>query len=75
MHAHMHNKLRIGENDRCPCGTGPMDTEHLLQHCPAHEELRNNTWPEPPNMKTQLYGTQEDLERTAGFVRRAGVTI
>ena len=75
MKAHMYNKLKIGETDRCPCNTGPMNTEHILQHCPAHEELRREIWPEPQQLRTQLFGPLEDLRRTAEFVRRAGITI
>ena len=75
MNFHLYHKLKIGETDSCPCNTGPMNTEHLLQYCPAHKELRKETWPDEQDLRTKLFGTLEDLRRTADFVRRAGVTI
>ena len=75
MNCHLFNKLKIGETDRCPCKRGPMDTEHLLQSCPTHEELRKEIWPNAKQLREKLYGNLEDLRRTADFVRRAGVTI
>ena len=74
MNAHL-NKLKIATTDMCPCNTEPMNTEHLLQRCPSHATLRNQIWPHPTELRRQLYGTLEDLQRTANFVRRAGVTI
>ena len=75
MNYHLFNKLKIGETDRCPCKRGPMDTEHLLQSCPTHEELRKEIWPNAKQLREKLYSNLEDLRRTADFVRRAGVTI
>ena len=75
MNYHLFNKLKIGETDRCPCKRGPMDTEHLLQTCPTHEELRKEIWPNAKQLREKLYGNLEDLRRTADFVRRAGITI
>ena len=41
MKAHMYNKLKIGETDRCPCNTGPMNIEHVLQHFQQRAEEGN----------------------------------
>ena len=75
MHAHMHGKLKIGTTDRCPCNTGPMTTEHLLQICPTQDALRKTMWPDRTELKTQLFGNLEELRRTANFVRSSGVTV
>ena len=45
MNAHIFNKLKIAETDGRPCNTGPMNTEHVLRHCPAHKDLRRELWP------------------------------
>ena len=75
MNAHMFNKLRIGQSERCPCNTAPMTTEHLLQHCPLQDDARQEEWPEPIPLKEKLYGDLEALRRTASFVRATGVSV
>ena len=75
MKAHLFNKLKIGESDRCPCETAPMTTAHLLQDCPLHDALRQATWPTVTTLTEKLYGDLVGLQRTAAFVRETGVTI
>ena len=75
MRAHMHNKLRIGPTEMCPCNTGPMTTQHLLQDCPTQDALRKTMWPDQPALRMQLFGCREELQRTAAFARATGVTI
>ena len=72
---HMFNKLRIGQTEQCPCKTGSQTTEHLLQSCPLHEVLRTRTWPDPIPVTRKLYGSLEDLRRTATFTAETGVSI
>lgn len=72
---HLHTKLGIGQSGECPCNQGPMTTHHVLQSCPQHAATRREVWPIPATMDTKLYGTLEDLRRTAAFIRDSEVTI
>ena len=72
---HLFHKLKIGDTDQCRCRTGPQTTEHFLLFCPNHESLRKQIWPDPTRMSQKLYGSLEDLQRTATFVVKSGETI
>lgn len=72
---HLYTKFRIGESGQCPCQTGNMTTEHLLQECPLHNVLRESIWRNPISMDRKLYGSAEDLRCTASYVARTGVSI
>ena len=72
---HLYTKFRIGQSDQCPCQTGSQTTEHLLQACPLHEATRSQTWTEETPVAKKIYGTLEDLQRTASFVGATGVSI
>jgi len=72
---HLYTKFKIGQSDLCPCQTDSMTTEHLLQKCPLHEGLRQQIWTEQTPLARKLFGGLADLQRTASFIREAGVTI
>ena len=72
---HMYTKFHIGTTEQCPCGTGSQTTEHLLQSCPLYKALRQMTWPDHTPVARKLYGSLEDLQRTATFVLETGVSI
>ena len=72
---HLFHKFRIGQSDQCPCQTGSMTTEHLLQDCPLYEALRRQTWTEETPLRRKLFGALGDLRRTATFVQETGVSI
>ena len=74
MHAHL-NKLNISETELCTCGTAPMTTEHILQHCPNLARCRKDWWPKEIPLRGKLYGGLVDLERTAAFIKESEVTI
>ena len=75
LNAHMYNKFKVGESEMCPCNADIMTAEHLLQHCPIHDAMRQDTWQEPTLLKDKLYGNLEELKRTATFVRATGISI
>ena len=72
---HLFTKFRIGQSEQCPCGTGSQTTEHLLQSCPLHEALRKRIWPDHKAMTQKLYGCLTDLQRTAAFTVKTGLSI
>jgi len=75
MNHHLYKKLKIGQTDQCPCQTGSMTTEHLLQSCPTFQVLRLQTWASEVPTATKLYGNLEDLQTTAAFIQKTGVSI
>ncbi|KAK7114974.1 hypothetical protein V1264_000931 [Littorina saxatilis] len=75
MNHHLFTKFRIGQSDQCPCQTGSMTTEHLLQTCPLHDGLRSQIWADATTVQGKLYGSLDDLQRAATFARRTGVSI
>ena len=56
LNAHMYNKFKVGESEMCPCNADIMTAEHLLQHCPLHDAMRRDTWPELTLLRDKLYG-------------------
>ena len=72
---HLFHKLKRGDTDQCRCRTMLQTTEHLLHFCPNHESLQKQIWPDPTSTSQKLYGSVEDLQRTATFVVKSGETI
>nr|KAG5696480.1 hypothetical protein BaRGS_016519 [Batillaria attramentaria] len=72
---HMHTKFGIGQSGECPCGEGPMTTDHILQDCTTHAASRRKYWPTPTAVETKLYGTLEELRRTAAFIEDTRLLI
>ena len=76
LNAHLFNKVKTGRSEMCPYDTGPMISEHLLQHCPLRQNtLRKTTWAEDLPLAEKLYGDLAALRRIAAFVRGAGVSV
>ena len=75
LNSHLYHKLKIGQTDMCPCGTGAMTAGHILQECPLQDELRRSTWPEGGTLREKLYGGRAALERTALYIRKTGLSI
>ncbi|RUS91759.1 hypothetical protein EGW08_000467 [Elysia chlorotica] len=72
---HLYTKLHIGTSDQCTCQTGGQTVIHVLQHCPMYENIRNLMWPQDTPMAQKLYGSLEDLRRTATFMSETGLSI
>ena len=72
---HVYNKFKVGESEMCPCNADIMTSKHLLQHCPLHDALRRDMWPEPVPLRDNLYGNLKELRRTAAFVRATGISV
>jgi ribonuclease HI/uncharacterized protein YaaR (DUF327 family) len=64
---HMH-RLGLSHTPDCPCQTGPQTPEHVLQFCPMYKEARTKLWPAGATLKTQLWGSKQDLQATANFI-------
>ena len=59
----------------CECGQADQTPDHVLQSCPKHVETRQLTWPQGADLATKLWGSAEDLYRTAAFVASTGLKI
>ena len=47
---------------------GPQTPEHGLQHCPAHNTLRCQTWPQGGGAEGEAVGTAAESWRRLAFV-------
>ena len=61
---HMYKRFRVGDSEICPCGQAPQNTQHVLQACSSHKQLRARTWPNQTPLEKKLYGTTEELALT-----------
>ena len=75
LRCHLYSKFKIGETDQCPCGENVQDTEHILQSCSLYKTQREKIWPTPEEVTQKLYGTLDDLRRTAAFIIDARLSI
>ena len=71
----MYNRFQVGKSEMCLCNSDLMTAEHLLQHCQLHAALRRDMWPEPMPLRDKLYGSMEELRKTAAFVRATGISV
>ena len=58
---HMYKRFKVGDSEICPCGQASQNTEHVLQTCSSHKQLRARTWPNHTPLEKKLYGTTEEL--------------
>ena len=65
----------ISDTSLCECGQADQTPDHVLQSCPKYAERRQLTWPQGADLTTKLWGSAEDLYRTAGFVASTGLKI
>ena len=74
LNKHMHDRFKVGESSRCPCG-GDQTVEHVLQHCSKHANLRFQTWPLGASLAEKLEGSLEALRKTTGFIEKSGLIV
>ena len=65
----------ISDTSLCECGQADKTPDHALQSCPKYAERCQLTWPQGADLATKLWGSAEDLYRTAGFVASTGLKI
>ena len=59
-------RVRFILKSLCECGQADQTSDHILQSCPRYAERRQLVW---------LWGSAEDLYRTAGFVASTRLQI
>ena len=72
---HMYKRFKVGDSEICPCGLVPQNTEHVLQTCSSHRQLRARTWPNHTPLEKKLYGTTEELALTVYYIVALGLTV
>ena len=72
---HMYKRFKVGDSEICPCGQAPQNTEHVLQTCSSHKQLRARTWPNHTPLEKKLYGTTEELALTVDYIVASGLTV
>ena len=74
LNSHMY-RLKLVKSPKCQCGTADQTTEHVLDHCPTLNDLRQATWPKPIPLHQKLYGSLVDLRTTANFMVASGFEV
>lgn len=69
------SRIGLAPSADCPCDTSPQTPEHILQSCTLHETQRQKFWPTATDIDTKLWGTTEDLKRTAQFISAINVRL
>ena len=72
---HMHTRFKLVQTPKCPCGEADQTTEHVLQHCKNHDDLRKQTWTQETSLQDKLYGTVETMKKTTRFIVESGLKV
>ena len=72
--AHL-KRIGISDTSLCECGQGDQTPDHFLQPLPKYAERHQLTWPHGADLANKLWGSTEDLYRTAHFVASTGLKI
>ena len=65
----MYSRLKVGDSSGCPCGKPRQNASHILQDCTLFKEARDRMWNSGFPLWRKLYGSQQDLEMTAAYIR------
>ncbi|XP_070195246.1 uncharacterized protein [Littorina saxatilis] len=71
LRAHL-KRIGITDTALCECGQADQTPSHMLQDCPSHEARRREQWPDGKDLRTKLWGTADELRRTASFAASLG---
>jgi len=74
LHAHLR-RINVVDTAQCQCGTAEETPAHILQECPIYSDVRSQIWPEGADLKDKLWGTLDDLARTALFVNTTNLRV
>ena len=71
-----HLKM-IGTSDTslCECGQDDQTPDHVLESCLKCDERRQQIWPHGADLANKLWGSTQDLYRTASFLALTGLKI
>ena len=75
LNSHMNKKMKLVPSSICICNIEDQTTDHMLQRCPNHTDIRNQQWPDNTTLQKTLYGTLEELKRTVSFIQQSGLSV
>ena len=75
LNAFMFKKIKLAPSPTCNCGLKDQTAEHLLQRCPLLQTARTDVWPTAVQLHTKLYGSKEELEKTATFILQTALSV
>ena len=71
----MFRKIKVGQDETCPCGTAPENSEHVLQDCTMYSQPISKLWPLHTPLNEKLYGSTGELETTVQFIHKVGLIV
>ena len=75
LNAHMYKKMKLVPSSMCICNIEDQTTQHILQRCPNHTNIRNQLWPDNTTLEQKLYGPLEQLRKTVSFIQQSGLSV
>ena len=75
LNAHMYKKMNLVPSSMCICNIEDQTTQHILQRCPNHTNIRNQLWPDNTTLQQKLYGPLEQLRKTVSFIQQSGLSV
>ena len=75
LNAHMNRKMKLIPSSMCICNIEDQTTQHIIQRCPNHTNIRNQLWPDNTTLQQKLYGTLEELRITVSFIQQSGLSV
>ena len=71
----MYSRFRLVPSPLCFCGEAEQTAQHVLQDCRGLQQPRDNFWTSSTTLQEKLYGTRDELQRTASFIVEANLTV
>ncbi|KAK7109741.1 hypothetical protein V1264_013730 [Littorina saxatilis] len=71
LRAHL-KRIGIIDTALCECGQADQTPSHMLQDCLSHEARRREQRPDGTDLRNKLWGTADELRRTASFAASLG---
>ena len=75
LNAHMYKKMKLVPSSMCICNIEDQTTQHILQRCPNHTNIRNQLWPDNTTLQQKLYRPLEQLRKTVSFIQQSGLSV
>ena len=74
LRAHL-KRIGVYADALCQCGLADQTPAHVLQDCPLLDVQRQHFWPQGVGLPTKLWGTADDLVRTASFMASLKLSV
>ena len=70
-----NKNMKLAPSPICNCGPEDQTAEHIPQRCPLLQTARTNVWPTAVQLHTKLYGSKEEVEKTATVIFQTGLAV